>query len=290
MSLIDVGKYNRSMSRRWLVGLAMLAALVLACDAGGRAGSGNTGDVTPVPGFPSSMVALGDSITAAFGSCLAPISCPRNSWSTGDGTQVLSHYRRIVDANPAMAGHARNLAERGATAADLRSQATAAASTPVDYVTILIGANDACPVDMTTVANFRASVDAALATLKRAMPEARVLIVSLPDIYRVWELGHTNQLAGRVWKGGSICPSLLAAATSSAPADAERREVFRDRVAAYNVELREACEDYGARCRYADVSGFAFDLTMLSGIEFFHPNASGQEALAGATFPNAFSW
>jgi lysophospholipase L1-like esterase len=277
------------MSRRWPFGLAMLAALVLACDAGGRPGSGPARDVTPVAGFPSSMVALGDSITAAFGSCFAPISCPRNSWATGDGTQVLSHYRRIVDANPAMAGHARNLSERGATAADLRGQAAAAASSPVDYVTILIGANDACHSEMTPVAAFRGSVDAALATLKDAMPDARVLIVSLPDIYRVWELGQTNDLAVRVWKSG-ICPSLLRDATSSAAADTQRRAAFRDRVAAYNVELREACAAYGTRCRYADVSGFAFDLTMLSGIDFFHPNASGQEALAGASFPDAFSW
>jgi len=53
-----------------------------------------------VDGFPSSMVALGDSITAAYGSCLAPTACPRNSWATGDGTQVNSHYRRILASNP----------------------------------------------------------------------------------------------------------------------------------------------------------------------------------------------
>ena len=73
----------------------------MACKAGTIGNPGPTGTVKPVSGFPSSMVALGDSLTAAYGSCFAPTSCPRNSWSTGDGTQVNSHYRRIARANPA---------------------------------------------------------------------------------------------------------------------------------------------------------------------------------------------
>src|SRR6516162_2355523 len=111
------------MPRRWAAVVAILVALIaLGCKAG--AGVGNP---APTPSansdFPSSMAALGDSITAAYGSCLAPTSCPRNSWSTGDGTQVDSQYRRIASANPAMKGHARNLAVPGARAADLAAQA-----------------------------------------------------------------------------------------------------------------------------------------------------------------------
>jgi lysophospholipase L1-like esterase len=282
------------MPRRWGALTAVLVALVaLACKSSGAIGvPGPSGTVVPRVGFPSSMAALGDSVTTAYGSCLAPASCPRNSWSTGDGTQVRSHYRRIMAANPAIRGHARNLASPGATAADLGGQARSVSST-VEYVTIEIGANDACRPridEMTSVADFRAAVDGGLDALKTAAPHARVLVVSLPDIYRVWVVGHTHSIPVHVWAGG-VCPSLLANATSTAPADTARRAAFRDRVAAYNQQLAEACTQYGSRCRFSgDVANVAFSLTELSALDFFHPNAAGQNDLAATSYPGTFTW
>jgi lysophospholipase L1-like esterase len=235
------------------------------------------------------MVALGDSITAGYGSCFAPTACPRNSWSTGDGTQVDSHYRRILKSNPAIGGHNRNLAVPGARVNALPGQAAAAVGAKTDYITVLVGANDACSGDMTSPSAFRASLDDALSTLKHGLPQARLLVVSLPNVFRVWELGHTNSFAVGVWKSG-ICPNLLANPTSTAPADTARRQAFADRITAYNGQLRDACKQYGSRCRFDDISTFAFDLTMLSAIDFFHPNASGQNALADLTYPGTFTW
>jgi len=108
-------------------------------------------------------------------------------------------------------------------------------------------------------------------------------------VFRVWELGHTNDFAVGVWKSG-ICPNLLANPTSTSAADTARRQAFADRIAAYNGQLRDACRQYGSRCKFDDISGFAFDLTMLSAIDFFHPNASGQNALADLTYPGSFTW
>jgi lysophospholipase L1-like esterase len=277
------------MTRRWTIVLSVLALIALGCQAG--TGTTTTGGsaASPVPGFPSSMVALGDSITAGFGACFAPTSCPRSSWSTGDGTQVNSHYERILARNPAIAGHNLNLAVPGATAADLAGQAATAAGHPVDYVTVLIGANDACNATMTPVATFRNEVNAALATLARGMPDARVLLVSLPDLYRVWQIAHDNALAREDWKAG-VCPSLLTNPSSTAPADVARRTAFRDRVSEYDTQLLQACRGYGSRCRFADIAGFQFSITMLNGIDFFHPNASGQTALADQTYPGSFTW
>jgi len=276
--------------RRALVSLPLLALLAFACKSPGGGPSGDPGEVPPpVEGYPSSMVALGDSLTAAYGSCLAPTSCPRNSWATGDGTQVDSHYRRILKANPAIREHARNLARPGARVSDLRGQATAAVARKADYVTILVGGNDACRGEMTSVATFRAEFDAALAGIKKGMPKARVLVVSIPDIYRVWVLGHTNKVAVGVWKSG-ICPNLLSNPTSTAAADVARRKAFKSRITAYNGQVRAACADYGPRCRHDNVVNFAFEFTMLSAIDFFHPNAAGQEALADQTYPGSFTW
>jgi lysophospholipase L1-like esterase len=273
---------------RWAIALLALA-VGLGCQVGGASGGGSGAGHSPVPGYPSSMAALGDSITTAFGACFAPTDCSRDSWSTGEGSQVNSHYQRILAANPAIAGHHVNLARSGAVAADLPGQAAAIAQHPVDYVTILIGANDACYAPMTSADAYRASIDQTLATLKKAMPAARLLVVSLPDLYRIWELGHTNAAIRTAWTSGA-CPNLLANPTSTAPVDVDRRAAFRDRVADYNTELREACQGYGPRCRYADIAGFAFDLKMLNGVDFFHPNARGQSTLADTTYPGSFTW
>lgn len=271
--------------------MAVLALVAIACKSPPAGGSGSGGGTSPAPtrGFPSSMVALGDSITAGYGSCFAPTPCPRNSWSTGDGTRVSSHYRKIKTENPAIAGHARNLAVPGAKAADLAGQAASAVKGPAEYVTVLVGANDACRGEMTPSAQFRRSVDAALGTLKKGAPKARLLLVSIPNVYRVWELGHDNEVASKVWRSG-VCPNLLSNATSTATADVDRRRAFKERIAAYNTQLREACAAYGSKCRFANVATFAFDLDMLSAIDFFHPNAAGQAALADRTYPQRFTW
>lgn len=235
------------------------------------------------------MVAIGDSLTAAYGSCLAPTACPRNSWATGDGTQVESHYRRILRANPAIRDHARNLAWPGAGVGDLPGQAGTAVAEGADYVTVLIGANDACRGEMTSVGAFRANLDSALDAIKVGLPKARVLVVSIPNMFRIWQLGHTNKVAVGVWRSG-ICPNLLRDATSTGSADVARRQAFRDRIAAYNRQLAAACAAYGARCRYDDIASFPFTFEMLSALDFFHPNAAGQEALADQTYPGTFNW
>ncbi len=96
------------MRRWWAGGVAVLAVFVLsACRAEETAGPG------PGP-FPSSMAALGDSITAGFGTCLVLADCPRNSWATGTGAIVSSHYKRILSGNAAIKGHVANYAEAGA--------------------------------------------------------------------------------------------------------------------------------------------------------------------------------
>ena len=213
------------MPRRWVAALACLAALVaLACEGGNSAEPRPTTSAPPSSG-PGGIAALGDSISTGFGSCLVLTSCERNSWSTGDGLRVQSHYRRLLEQNPAIRGRTYNHARPGARADALAGQAQAAVRDRADYVTVLIGANDACRggIDaMTPVAQFRADVDRGLRVLRTGRPKARVLVVSIPDLYRLWEVGHDDARAARAWRRG-ICPALLADATSTAPADRARR-------------------------------------------------------------------
>jgi lysophospholipase L1-like esterase len=285
------------MNRRIAMLLAALLGLVaLACkggtDAGAEPGSTPTGKART--DLPSSMVALGDSITVGFGSCLALTSCTRNSWATGDGTLVNSHYKRIRAGNPAIKGHARNLASAGATVYDLPGQAAAAVGFQPDYVAILIGANDACrrTVDeMPSKADFAAQFGAALKTLRSGLPKTRVLVVSIPDVYHVWELAHTRKSAQDVWALG-VCQSLLANPTSTAAADNARRQKFRERIDQYDAAMAAACKDYGSRCRWDNgaAHGVAFTIDKLNTLDFFHPNSEGQTALASVTYPGTFTW
>jgi lysophospholipase L1-like esterase len=240
------------------------------------------------------MASLGDSMTTAYGSCLALVACPRNSWSTGDTPAVQSHYRRILAGNPAIKGNARNYAVNGAVAADLAAQATKAALAKPAYVTILIGANDACRrriTDMTDPDTFSAQVGAALAVLKTKVPKARILIASIPDVYQVWQLGHSHRAAIAVWRLG-VCQSLLADPTSTDNVDVARRLTFRDRISTYDELLSSACRRYGAHCRYdgGAVHRTQFTLAQLSVLDFFHPNASGENRLASVSFPANFDW
>ncbi|MBO4210717.1 GDSL-type esterase/lipase family protein [Micromonospora echinofusca] len=271
-------------SRRWTTALLCLAALVaLACEGGGG-GPTPRPSTSPRAGLPGSMAALGDSITTGFGSCLVLASCERNSWSTGDGRRVESIYRRLLAENPTIRGEARNLAAPGARAASLPAQATEAVRVDVAYLTVLIGANDACRggIDaMTPVDAFRADLDRALAIVREKRPKARILVLSIPDLHRLWEVGHTDERAVRAWRRG-ICPALLANATSDAPTDVARRAAFAERIDAYNGQLRAACRRYGSRCRYdgGAIHRVRFSLEMVNSLDYFHPDVDGQGRLA----------
>ncbi|MFC0003645.1 GDSL-type esterase/lipase family protein [Micromonospora siamensis] len=278
------------MPRRWVAAVACLAALVaLACE-GGQASPRPSRDPGR-PGLPVSMSALGDSITAGFGSCVVLTSCQRNSWSTGDGLRIDSHYQRLLEIDPALRGRAHNRSAPGARATALTGQAEAAVRDRADYVTVLIGANDACRggIDqMTPVATFRDQVDRALRVLRKGRPKARVLVVSIPDLYRLWQVGHTDDRAVRAWRYG-VCPALLADPTSTAPAAVARRATFRQRIDDYDAQLRAACRAYGSRCRHdgGAVHRVRFSLDLVNKLDWFHPNATGQRRLAEATWRSA---
>ena len=256
--------------RRWTAALACLAALVaLACDGSGEASPRPSG--TPRPGEPRVLVALGDSVSTGYGSCLVLVSCERNSWSTGDGLRVESLYRRLRTDAPGLRAY--NRAVPGARASALTGQARSAVRDKADLVTVLIGANDACRGDVGDMT-----------------PVARVLVASIPDLYRLWQIGHTEPRAVRAWSRG-VCPALLADATSTAPAAVARRARVRDRIEAYDGQLRAACRAYGSRCRWdgGAVHRHRFTLDQVNALDWFHPNAAGQGRLAEVAW-NASGW
>jgi lysophospholipase L1-like esterase len=268
--------------RRRLV-IALLAAAVMV------------GLLAPVsaaatPALPNSMAALGDSITRAYDVCCSYRDHPGQSWSTGgiwyDG--IASHYERIKRRNSAITGHAYNHAVTGAKMAAAADQASAAGAQRVAYVTVLLGANDLCtssPATMTSTDTFRAQFGQALATLKRHLPQARIFVSSLPDIYQLWKVLHTNRVARTVWATAHICPSMLGATRT----EAQRQQVVARQIA-FNQILADSCHQYGPNCRWdgGATYNYKFRASQVSILDFFHPDLDGQAALARVTW--AASW
>jgi lysophospholipase L1-like esterase len=241
------------------------------------------------------MAALGDSITRGFNACGWFSDCVSRSWSTGDDATVTSHYLRIRAKEGKIAGRNYNDARTGAKSDALPGQAQTAASRGVGYVTILIGANDACTSSessMTPVTTFRSRVDAALNNLKSGVPDARIYIASIPDLKRLWEVGRTNSSARSTWSLFGICQSMLARPTSTAAADVARRDRVRQRVMDFNAQFAAACAAYGPNCRYDGnaVFSYPFAFSQLTTWDYFHPNASGQRVLAEVSYNSGFGW
>jgi hypothetical protein len=192
---------------------------------------------------PLSLASTGDSIPRAFDACGPLADCTQVSYATGSDPSSDSLYRRLLSASPGLAGHAYNDAEVGARAEDLYSQMSLAVWQKADVVTVLVGANDACADSvgaMTPVHSFSNSITSALGLFFNSRPGARVVMSSIPDLYRVWQVAHGNARARLVWKLAEICPSMLANPTSTAPADKLRRVLVQLQINKYNQALAAA--------------------------------------------------
>jgi lysophospholipase L1-like esterase len=282
-----------AMSMTWR-GPAALAALTAAVITAVQLGTAVPAAAAPGPP-PGSIASMGDSITRGFNACGWYVDCPSRSFSTGTDSGVNSHYLRIRAVNPAISGRNFNDGRSGAKVADMPGQAATAVSQGAAYVTILIGANDACTgseSSMTSVAAFRGSLDTALGRLKSGLPNAKILIMSIPDIKRLWQVGRTNPSAVAVWSLFGICQSMLANPTSTSAADSARRDRVQQRVVDFNGQIAAACAAYGANCKYdgGAVFGFQFQLSHVSSWDYFHPNASGQTVLASISYAAGFGW
>jgi lysophospholipase L1-like esterase len=267
--------------------LCFLIALVAL--AGGGAARAET-----IP-YPDSMAATGDSITRAFNSSVVPwIEAPWNSWSTGGNPAVQSHYSRILAANPRIFLHNWNDARSGAEMAELPRQVGLVNLQHIDYVTVLMGANDACASSeaaMTPVSEFRAEYETALAELSAGSPQAHVYVVSIPDVYRLWELFHEKAEARLKWRLTGFCKSMLARPASTAPEDMARRGRVRERIEAYNQVLEEGCAAY-AQCLFDGnaVFDYPFARKDVSRHDFFHPSREGQRVLAEVTWQAGYDF
>lgn len=267
--------------------LALLTALVAGPAAAARLGGGGG-----AAGYPASIASLGDSITRGFNAGGWYSDWPSRSWSTGSDSAVVSHYRRLATLNRKTTVRAWNDADTGAKMGALAGQALTAKNQGARYVTILMGANDACTsteAGMTAVATFRSQFAGAMSTLMTQASPPKVLVASIPDIYRLYTVGKNSSAARNAWSSFGICQSMLANPQSTDQADVDRRARVRQRVVDFNAALAAVCATYST-CKYdaGAVFGYQFQLSHLSTWDYFHPNTSGQAVLADVTWRAGF--
>ncbi|PWI07286.1 hypothetical protein DIZ27_28940 [Streptomyces sp. NWU339] len=289
-----IGRGGRSRAVLAVAAVALGGVLgVAGCDAvGGDASAPSAGPAekaAPSPSSaplwdtsPTSVAAVGDSITRGFDACAVLTDCPEVSWATGSSEQVDSLAVRLLGSAGA-AERSWNYAVTGARMADLPGQMARAVRHDPQLVAVMAGANDACRATtsaMTPVADFRADFEDAMHTLRKALPKAQVYVASVPDLKRLWSQGRTDELGKQVWKLG-ICPSMLADPDVLDAAATERRETVRSRVEDYNKVLEEVCAE-DLRCRFdgGAVYEYEFGTAQLSRWDWFHPSIDGQARLA----------
>jgi lysophospholipase L1-like esterase len=261
--------------------MSMLVVVLLTMV--GFAPAAQAGTAPPLPG---SIAAAGDSITRGydatlFGCFLA--DCPQDSWSTGTSSSVLSHYRRILAANPGINGKAFNDAKTGATMAALPGQLQTAAAQGAQYVTVLMGANDLCTssaATMTPTATFQSTFQQALSAYVGAQPSGLVFVSSIPNVYQLWSLLHTTGSAATTWRTFGICQSMLSSSSTEAA-----RQLVVTREQAFNAALGQVC-NATPRCRWdgGATYGYVFQKSDVSTVDYFHPSVSGQNKLAGVSW------
>lgn len=235
---------------------------------------------------PSSIAALGDSITRAFNAGRIPFR-DASSYSWATGTQVSSPARRL------RVRLSYNDAKDGARMRDLPAQAAHAADQEADRVLILMGANDICHggvSGMTSVTRFRSDFQSAIRILATELPDARIQVLSIPDLYRLWQIEKGRFLARTAWRFLHTCDALLQRPQSNAPEDVARRALVRDRLVSFNDVLGDVCAEY-VQCTYDDGAAFRtrFDRGDVSSRDFFHPSRDGQELLAGVAWRTGFT-
>lgn len=272
------------------------ALVVLALLAAAAAVPASASADPVVTGYPSSIAALGDSITRGYDAdgVYPPGERLQYSWVTGTSATVDSWYQRLLAANPAISGNAFNDAVTGAKMADLPGQATAAVSQRAQEVVILMGANDVCTATeagMTTVSDFRTQFTTAMNTLTRGLPDARIEVLSPPNVYQLWSVLKGNAGARLVWGLAGICQSMLANPTSTAAADVSRRAAVLKRERQLDAQLQKVCGTY-VHCRFDGntLFDYPFAPSDANTLDYFHPSIQGQTTLARVEWAASFDF
>ncbi len=231
------------------------------------------------------IVSMGDSITAGFNARWpGDFNNVRYNWSTGVSGRVKSHLHKLQKII-SQELKAINVAKSRATSQGLTEQLKKAKAPTIDYLTLLIGANDVCDWGedyAKGLHKLQANVKNVIDKSIDINAEVRIVLPAIPNMYRIYEQGKDT--CGRRWDYFEACPSLL----SSKRTEAERL-AFRARLVAANEMLGELATKYEDNVKFVgEVFDFEFSLDHLSNYDCFHPSIKGQNELARITWENGW--
>lgn len=234
-------------------------------------------------GPPTSIAALGDSITT--GACTDSTCGNRfdNSWSTGTNPAVDSDFLRLraifKNRHPNLV-RAYNFATSAfVTMADLETQARQAVAHKAEYVTIEIGENDLC--GGTPLATFRSGLERGLAVLSKLPPTRiprKILLLSIENLAGHWRVLQSDPTALKAFRAGRGLDCGLGATVTAA-----QLSQVEARTRALNRILAQVCSEHPL-CLYD--AGTYFRLPLRAGYfspaDYQHLSLAGQRALAAA--------
>jgi hypothetical protein len=268
--------------------IVAMVLFITGCGGSGASGSQTTAEaaatqgsatVKPTPGYPGSVVILGDSYGTGYDSDpnRPNTDVPSNDWATGPNPAVDSVYLRLLARDPAIKGHNYNLAQDGAKVDVLaHDQAPRAVKlTPAPQLFLIsTGAADAiaaCPADAADVKACGAALAKALSVLASGAPQSHTFIVSqwgnqaaaanaLPTPDRQ-QLGAQPSSCGFFDSNGQVIPDKLARAEAT--------------IHSYDAEAQAVCARF-SHCR-SDGGAFGHIVVRLSYLSEnrFEPSVAG---------------
>lgn len=228
------------------------------------------------------LVSMGDSITSAFNTrWVGGVGNRRYNWSTGVSQRVASHLNRLDNTKSSLRIGFKNVAVTGAKSAGLKDQLEKVREYRIDYLTILIGANDVCSWSEDHEderQKFKENISIIIEKVIEKNNKVKILLSSIPDMYNLYEKGKNRcQFKWNIFK---LCPRLLHSKRSE-----EERRRFYSRLVDANNTLEELSIEYASHVKFvSDVFDFRFSIEHVSPIDCFHPSIKGQGALADMTW------
>ena len=262
--------------------LVLVAAAVMAVASQGSAA------VKPTPGYPGSVVILGDSRgTGADSDPTRPnADVPSNDWATGTNPAVDSVYLRLLARDPAIKGHNYNLAQDGSNVNALANKQAprAVKLTPAPQLFLIsTGGNDitTCPAPAREVKAYGATLAKALRVLASGAPQSHTFIVSQwgsPATYaKALPIPDRQQVMGNE-------PPSCTFFDSNGRVIRKKIAQLAATIHAYDVEAQAICARF-SHCRY-DGGAFGRVVDMLS---YFSENLS-ELSIAGHAKAAAVAW
>jgi lysophospholipase L1-like esterase len=252
------------------------------------------------PQLPAMLAAIGDSYSQAYSVSPSYLrDHTQYSWVIGtakdDGVTSVLERLRALGASPAVidaATSGKKMIDAERQAQEVAAAAANLARGQTVYVTFELGTNDLCDDPKTSVADFTAQLQAAIATLAASLPPgSRLLMMAVPDFRHfrdITQADPTTKAAFLLPKNASRCAPFLGANSPMSLADAG---TILD---GYNAALEAACDGLDAatgpganiHCTWNldRLSQRDFVVKDLSTVDYFHPSLSGQAKMAEAAW------